>query len=705
MAKQNAADAKTHTLLIEVGSEELPPSEAADLARSFARGLADALADNGLLAVDADPGAVEWFVSPRRMAARLAGVRERQADRDEEKLGPAVDKAFDAEGKPTKAAEGFARSCGVTVEELAHKETDKGSRLAYQRVIRGEPAEHIVPALADEVLRRLPAKRRMRWGDGDVEFARPVHWVVCLLDDKYLPGQILGLETGRHSRGHRFHRPQAVDIPSASAYEETLAGYKVFLDDADGHLRSHIRQSVSDLAAQLDGQAELNEALIAEVAALVEWPVPLSGRYEERFLALPDEVIVATLEGHQRYFALRDSGGRLKPGFITVANIESKDPETVQTGNERVISPRLDDAMFFWNTDRQKTLASRLDELDQVLFQKKLGSLGDKRRRVETLAAEVARIIDADVKASQRAATLARCDLLTEMVGEFPELQGIMGGHYARVDGEDEKVAVAIGDQYRPAQAGDELPRSPEGLALAIADRLDTLVGSFAAGQKPSGNKDPFALRRAALGLMRMIVEKALPLDLDELITAAGRNLPEGLSLDADGHAEIFEFLMERLRAWYREQGVRPEVFEAVAAIRPAQPADFHRRLKAVQAFLGLEASESLSAANKRIGNLLRKAEEDGETVSTADAAKLSEPAEKALAEALDKAGRAAASESDYSRRLEILAELREPVDRFFDEVLVMAEDADLKRARLGLLAELRAAFTTVADISRLQTG
>ncbi|MCP1728157.1 glycyl-tRNA synthetase beta chain [Natronospira proteinivora] len=698
---------QTHTLLIEVGTEELPPSEARNLARHFSEQLATALVENGLVA-ETNPEASEWFVSPRRLAVRLAHVRARQADRDEERLGPAVDKAFDDDGQPTKAAEGFARSCGASVEELDKKDTDKGQRLAWQRVIRGEPAEHIVPALADEVLRKLPAKRRMRWGDGDVEFARPVHWVVCLLDDQFLPGQILGLDTGRHSYGHRFHAPEAIDIPHAKDYEAVLRKAWVFLDDRAGSLQDHIREQVASLAESLGGHAELNPELLAEVAALVEWPVALAGRYEERFLALPNEVIISTLEGHQRYFALWGKDGRLMPHFITVANVESRDPETVQSGNERVIGPRLDDAMFFWNTDRGRPLADRVDDLDAVLFQKKLGSLGDKRRRVESLASEVAEAIGADTKATRRAATLARCDLLTEMVGEFPELQGIMGGHYAREDGEDEKVAAAIGDQYRPAQAGDALPGSPEGLTLAIADRLDTVVGSFATGQKPSGNKDPFALRRAALGLMRMLVEEQLELDLDAQIERSLTVLGEQgtvKEIAPEVAGEVFDFLMERLRAWYREQGVRPEVFEAVAAVRPTRPADFARRIDAVTAFLKLDAAESLAAANKRIGNLLRKAEEEGESIAGFDAALLAEPAEKDLAQALAKSLKQAQSESDYGRRLEILAGLREPVDRFFDEVLVMAEDATLKRARLGLLAELKAGFSSVADISRLQTG
>jgi len=700
------AETDTHTLLIEVGTEELPPSEARNLARQFAEQLSVALDDNGL--TETSGKTAEWFVSPRRLAIRLAGVRARQADRDDERLGPAVDKAFDADGNPSKAAEGFARSCGVTVDQLARKDTSKGERLAWQRVIRGEPAEHIVPALADEVLRKLPAKRRMRWGDGDVEFARPVHWVVCLLDDQFLPGQILGLETVRHSYGHRFHAPEAIDIPHANDYEAILRKAWVFLDDPEGQLQEHIRKTVAELAASLGGKAELNPALVEEVAALVEWPVPLAGRFEERFLELPDEVIISTLEGHQRYFALWGEDGKLMPHFITVANVESRDPETVQSGNERVISPRLDDAMFFWKTDCQRKLEDRQDALDGVLFQKKLGSLGDKRRRVEALASHVAEAMGANSEHSRRAASLARCDLLSEMVNEFPELQGIMGGHYARVDGEPEAVASAIRDQYRPAHAGDALPETAEGLALAIADRLDTVVGSFATGQKPSGNKDPFALRRAALGLMRMLVERQIDLDLDGLIEQSLAILEKQDGFEASEPkvaSEIFDFLMERLRAWYREQGIRPEVFESVAAVRPTRPADFARRIEAVTTFLKLDAAESLAAANKRIGNLLRKAEEDGEAVSGVDASLLKEAAEKDLANALAASLKQAEGEDDYGRRLEILAGLREAVDRFFDEVLVMAEDPALKRARLGLLAELKAGFSSVADISRLQTG
>ncbi len=699
---------EARSLLIEVGTEELPPSEATELAAGFATRLQETLNEAGMLE---DKVEAEWFVSPRRFAARIAQVRARQPDREEERLGPQVDKAFDAEGKPTRAAEGFARSCGVNVTELEQRDSDKGLRLCFRRVVRGESAEDLIPALADEVLRTLPAKRKMRWGNGELAFPRPVHWVLCLLGEDLLPGQVMNLATGRSSRGHRFHHPDWLEIPRAGDYEKVLEGARVRVDDAQGGLRDEIAAAVHAQAAKLDGTAELEPGLLAEVAALVEWPVAMSGRFEARFLELPDEVIVATLAGHQRYFAVRDRDGRLQPAFITVANIESKDPETIQAGNERVISPRLDDAMFFWNTDRQKKLADRVKDLDEVLFQRKLGSLGDKRRRVEALSGKVAEAIDADVEATQGAATLARCDLLTEMVGEFPELQGIMGGHYAREDGEDEKVAAAIRDQYRPAQAGDALPESSEGLALAIADRLDTVVGSFATGQKPSGNKDPFALRRAALGLMRMLVERQLELELDVLIGDAWRLLREQGKIEQGEkeaeatHREVFEFLMERLRAWYREQGVRPEVFEAVAAVRPTRPADFARRIEAVSSFLELEAADSLAAANKRIANLLRKAAEEGEAVAGFEAEQLSEAAEKELATALASSRHRAEAEGDYTRRLEILSELRGPVDRFFDEVLVMAEDPETRRARLGLLAELRDSFSSVADISRLQSG
>lgn len=699
-----------NSLLVEIGTEELPPSEAHDLAAALAEQLSSALAEADFCAADPER---EWFLSPRRLAARIQGVRPRQPDREEERLGPQVDKAFDGDGNPTRAAEGFARSCGVSVADLERIDTSKGERLGWRRQVRGESAAERIPSLVDEVLRRLPAKRRMRWGSGEESFPRPVHWVVCLLGREMLPGTVLGVETGRHTRGHRFHHPEAVDLDSPEEYVSTLEALRVAVDDAEGNLRRRIGEGVQAVARELDGEAELNADLVAEVAALVEWPVPMAGRFEERFLELPDEVIVATLEGHQRYFAVRDGQGRLLPAFITVANLESHNPEVVRGGNERVISPRLDDAMFFWRSDRRRSLEDRVGDLDQVLFQRGLGTLGDKGRRLESLAERIAAEIGADPGASGRAARLARCDLLTEMVGEFPELQGIMGGHYARAEGEPEAVAEAIADQYRPAFSGDRLPASREGLALALADRIDSLLGSFAIGKRPSGNKDPFALRRGGLGLMRLLVESGLELDLSgQLIPWAAEELA-GQEISGAGeetvHQEVFDFLMERLRAWYAERGIGREVFNAVHALGITRPLDFDARMRAVSHFLKLDEAGALIAANKRISNILAKASEKNEQPRPGNLDRLEDPAEnelrRALAELGDAIGDEPADPEGYRQRLERLADLQGPVDRFFEEVLVMAEDPELRMARLGLLEQLRSCFTAIADVSMLRAG
>jgi glycyl-tRNA synthetase beta chain len=697
------AKSSLRELLLEIGTEELPPGETVRLAQALAGELLSRLQAAELV----ESGEPRWYVSPRRLAVRLPGLRQSQPERQEERLGPAVAAAFGKDGKPSKAAEGFARSCGVSIDQLERRQTDKGERLAHTRKLTGETAISLLPGLISESLDALPCRRRMRWGAGEFAFPRPVHWVLCLLGGELVPGNVYGVEIGRWTRGHRFHAPDAIEIRKPVDYPARLEKKgRVKVEDASGGLCREIRRQVEAVATGLKGKAVITDALLAEVAGLVEWPVALAGGFDRRFLTLPEEVLISSLAGHQRYFAVRDGKGGLLPYFITVSNVDSRSPDAVRTGNERVIGPRLQDAIFFWDTDRAHALETRVDALDAVTFQRGLGSLGDKRRRVERLAGWVADAIGADREASMRAARLARCDLLTEMVGEFPELQGVMGGYYAEANGEPAAVFRAIGEQYLPVQAGDALPDTPEGTALAVADRIDTLVGSFAIGQRPTGNKDPFALRRTGLGLMRILVEKALDLDLDLLVREAAGNLSDELGRREGLEAEVFDFLMERLRAWYLDRGVEVETFEAVRAVRPARPADFDARLSAVTGFLGLDAAESLAAANKRIGNILRKASEDGEHPGPMPRiTELEAPAEIALAESLAAVQAELDRADGYTRRLEILARLRDPVDRFFDEVMVMSEEAGQRRRRLGLLKAIHAAFMEIADISRLRAA
>ncbi len=688
-------------LLIEIGTEELPPKALKRLSEAFGAGVTD-----GLKNADLAHGEVSLYASPRRLAVLVRGLAEAQADKTIERRGPALAAAFDDEGCPTKAAEGFARSCGVaSVDDLDRIETDKGAWLVYRAEQPGQASVELIPDIVRAALDKLPIPRRMRWGALAAEFVRPVHWVVLLFGDEVIETEILAVLSGRETRGHRFHHPGALYIAEPAAYAPLLETEGFVVADFTAR-REAVRAQVLEAGARLGGEAVIDEALLDEVTSMVEWPVAIAGDFEERFLDVPAEALISTMKANQKYFHVIDADGKLMPHFVTVANINSRQPERVREGNERVIRPRLSDAEFFWTQDRKRRLDSHIGELKNIVFQQKLGTLYDKAERVANLAGFVADSLGANREWAERAAWLAKCDLMTEMVYEFPELQGIMGRYYALHDGEPEEVALAQDEQYMPRHAGDELPATPTGQALAIADKLDTIAGMFGIQQPPTGSKDPFALRRAALGLLRIIIERQLPLDLGAAIQAAVDGLDDRIT--AEGVSEkVFDFMMDRLRAYYADIGVTPDVFDAVHARRPTQPLDFDRRVRAVNHFRSLPQADSLTAANKRIANILQQAQEKGIAVPGAvDNAKLAEDAEKTLAERLIELEQEVIplfDARDYEPALARLADLREAVDRFFDDVMVMVDDEALRANRLALLAKLRNLFLRVADLSRLQ--
>jgi len=685
--------------LVEIGTEELPPKSLLALADAFAAGIGKGLDDAGLL-----HGAVERFATPRRLAVRVRRLAERQPDRAIERRGPPLKAAFDAQGAPTQAALAFAKSCGVEVAALEHLETPKGTWLVHRGTEAGAQTASLLPGIVQASLDALPIARRMRWGAGEAQFVRPVHWVVMLFGRDVVPCEILGVPSGNLSYGHRFMAPRPLRVASPAAYVSTLHKRGKVLADIHER-RETIRQGVTAEATRLGGQAVISNALLDEVTALVEWPVPLAGRFDAQFLELPAEVPIATMQDHQRYFPVRDAAGALMPWFIAVANLESTDPSQVVAGNERVVRPRLSDAAFFWSTDRQQRLDARVDGLKRVTFQTKLGSLHDKAERVRGLAKSIATAIGGDPRLADRAAELAKCDLITSMVGEFPELQGLMGRYYAQLDGEHAEVCEALREQYLPRFAGDELPATRTGMALAIADKLDTIAGIYATGQKPTGTRDPFGLRRAALGLLRTSIERRLDLDLQALIGQALVALP--FAAPADCARDVYDYVIERLRAYYVEGDagfeVTTEMFDAVLATRPASPLDFDARLRALVEFLRLPEALALAAANKRIANILRKATEPvGDRV---DADRLVDPAEQILGEQVEAIGRQVEPKfkaREYTEALKSLAVLRNAVDAFFDSVMVMADDPALRANRLALLKRMQGLFMHAADLSRL---
>jgi glycyl-tRNA synthetase beta chain len=700
--------------LVEIGTEELPPKSLLTLSAAFAEGIAKGLKDAGIACKS-----LEQFATPRRLAVRVKKLVEQQPDRPLEKRGPPVKAAFDANGAPTQAALAFARGCGVEVAALERIETPKGEWLVYRGTEAGARTVSLLPGIVTASLDALPIAKRMRWGAGEAQFVRPVHWVLMLWGTDVVDAEVLGLQAGNLTYGHRFMAPKAIRIASPSVYVSALLKRgKVMVDIAAR--RESIRAGVSAAATGLGGVAVIDPALLDEVTGLVEWPVPLAGRFDPQFLELPAEVPIATMQEHQRYFPVRDQQGKLMPWFVTVANIESRDPSQVIAGNERVVRPRLADAAFFYRIDRQQPLSAQIDALRRVTFQTQLGSQHDKSERVRALANSIAAAIGGNVALTDRAAQLSKCDLLTHMVGEFPELQGLMGRYYALHDREPAEVAEALREQYLPRFAGDELPATRTGMAVSIADKLDTIAGIYATGQKPTGTRDPFGLRRAALGLLRISIERGLDLDLQRLIeqavTAAQADMARVATeqgkvvVAADAaklQSEVYDYIVERLRAYYVEGtagiAVTAEMFDAVLATRPASALDFDARLRALVQFLQLPDSASLAAANKRIANILRKVSEPvGDTV---DASLLLDPAEQVLAEqvvAIAREVEPKLAARDYTPALQQLAALRKAVDDFFDSVMVNAEDAALRANRLSLLNRMRGLFLRVADLSRL---
>mgnify|MGYP005811120335 CR=1 FL=1 len=721
-AQVNGAATGAADFLVELGTEELPPKALLTLAEAFRDGLVSRVGAAGLA-----HGKVDFFATPRRLAVRIGALARQAPEQNVQRRGPPVSAAFDKSGAPTRAAQAFAQSCGVALDSLGRETDPRGNEcLSFSGMKPGLPAAELLPVFVQESLDALPIPKRMRWGAGEAQFVRPVHWLVMLHGESVVPATILDVRAGNESRGHRFHAPTPLRITTPAAYEDILRSQgRVVADFAVR--REQIRTGVTQLATQNGGRAVMSDALLDEVTALVEWPVPLAGHFEPRFLELPRELLISVLQDHQRYFPVEGAstagGGALLPLFITVSNTDSTNMAVVRAGNERVVRPRLSDAAFFWEQDRKSTLASRLAQLDSITFQAQLGSIGDKVRRITPLAAEIAARMGADKKLATRAAQLAKCDLVTNLVGEFPELQGIMGRYYATADGEPAEVADAVAEHYQPRGAGDALPTTPSGLAVALADRLDTLTGIFAAGQKPTGNKDPFALRRAAIGVVRMIFERRLPLDLVDLIDAALRAHTVFETAPARGAGPrpsreevaswVYEYLMERQRnAWLEPAdgaeaiaGITPEACDAVIAVRPRSPLDFDARLRALLAFLALPEAASLAAANKRAVNLLKKSAGGAAASTRIDAGLLKLDAERALHAAIEAASHTVPGQiavGEYTAALTALARLGPAVDAFFDGVMVMDPDPALRANRLALLNALQQLFGGIADLSRL---
>ena len=686
----------TQNFLVEIGTEELPPKALKTLATSFADNVEAELNQAGLTF-----DKIEWFAAPRRLAVKVLNLATQQPSKEIEKRGPAVSAAFDAEGKPTKAVEGWARGCGITVEQAERIATDKGEWLVHRAKIEGQPTKNLLNDIVANALAKLPIPKPMRWADKTVQFIRPVHTVTMLLGDELIEGEILGVASARTIRGHRFLGEKEFEIQHADQYPKLLREKGSVVADFNERKAEILAKSQAKATA-LGGVADIEESLLEEVTSLVEYPNVLAAKFEERFLAVPAEALVYTMKGDQKYFPIYDKDGKLLPHFIFVSNINPEDPTAIIEGNEKVVRPRLTDAEFFFKTDLKQKLVDRLPRLETVLFQQQLGTLKDKTDRIEQLAGEIAKQIGADEAKAKRAGLLSKCDLMTNMVFEFTDTQGVMGMHYARHDGEDEEVAVALNEQYMPRFAGDELPKSLVASAVALADKFDTLTGIFGIGQAPKGSADPFALRRAALGALRIIVEKNLPLDLEDLVKKSAALFGDKLT-NKNVVADVVDFMLGRFRAWYQDEGIAVDVIQAVLARRPTRPADFDARVRAVSHFRTLDSAEALAAANKRVSNILAKADA---AIGEINLIACVEPAEKVLAEAvlaLRTEVQPLIAQGDYTAVLDKLANLRAPVDSFFDNVMVNAEDPALRQNRLAILSTLQGLFLQVADISVLQ--
>lgn len=686
----------TQNFLAEIGTEELPPKALKKLATAFAENVENELNQAGLSFEK-----VEWFAAPRRLAVKVLSLAESQPSKEVEKRGPAVSAAFDAEGKPTKAAEGWARGCGITVEQAERIATDKGEWLVHRAVIEGQPTKNLLVDIIAKSLANLPIPKTMRWGNKSEQFVRPVHTVTLLFGAELIEGEILGVASDRTIRGHRFLGEREFTIENADQYPQLLKDRGSVVADFNER-KALILAKSQEKATALGGVADIEEDLLDEVTSLVEYPNVLTAKFEERFLAVPAEALVYTMKGDQKYFPIYDKDGKLLPHFIFVSNINPEDPSKIIEGNEKVVRPRLTDAEFFFKTDLKQKLEDQLPRLETVLFQQQLGTLRDKTARIEALAGEIAKQIGADETKAKRAGLLSKCDLMTNMVFEFTDTQGVMGMHYARHDGEDEEVAVALNEQYMPRFAGDNLPNSLVACSVALADKFDTLTGIFGIGQAPKGSADPFALRRAALGSLRIIVEKNLPLDLAEIVAKSTALFGDKLT-NKNVVEDVVDFMLGRFRAWYESEGIAVDVIQAVLARRPTKPADFDARVRAVSHFRTLDSAEALAAANKRVSNILAKADI---AIGEIDLTACVEPAEKALAEAviaLKAEVQPLIAQGDYTAVLDKLANLRQPVDSFFDGVMVNAEDQKLRQNRLAILSTLQGLFLQVADISLLQ--
>jgi len=686
--------------LFEIGTEELPPKSLRNLGDVLGEQIANGLTKAGLGYKD-----YRVYSTPRRLAVLVHKLDNTQPDTMFERRGPTLTAAFDGQGSPTQAALGFAQSCGVEVDQLETLENKKGAWLVYRQQQLGRQTSELLSAIIESALAHLPVPKYMRWGMLDVAFVRPVHWLVMLFGDDVIDASMFGVRSGRETRGHRFLHHETLFIAEPDAYAPLLESEGHVMPDFDIRMEA-IRAQVMELAVTVKGKAVIDEALLDEVTAMVEWPVALIGEFEKRFLDVPSEALISAMKRHQKYFHVVDSQAKLMPYFITVSNIESRDADVVRSGNERVIRPRLADAAFFWDQDRKQPLIARTDVLENVVFQNKLGSLHDKAMRVSELAIYIAGQLKGNKGWAKRAAELAKCDLMTAMVGEFPDLQGIMGRYYALHDGEPEEVARAIDEQYMPRFAGDELPATKTGQAVSIADKIDTLTGIFAIGQLPTGDKDPFGLRRAALGTLRIIIERNLPLDLVEMLNEAVKLYGGQKNIKSTDNVvdQVYGFMMERLRVYYTDAGIEHDVFEAVMSRKPTRPSDFDSRLRAVESFRKLPEAESLTAANKRIHNILRQA--GGVIPEKMNSKLLNEKAEQALADhmsTLSAEVRPLLAQGDYTEALKRLASLRRPVDTFFDNVMVMADDRDIRINRLALLNNMHKLFMHVADLTCLQ--